>query len=538
MKNLKKYIIYILIAYILIWNLQIPYVFADWDSNQEKNNCTACGSTPTSMQVFINFEVELLWILQWASAKSNNFWTNKSSWLFAWWGLAIWKAFLKSTLEKTKKDLDSEIKAVRAAQITVVLLSVMSAEAKDAMYSIEILRKNEAYVRDYKTLQELDMSINDVIWDMWVSGIWDDHISTSVKNEIQWLQYKYSEMYWDDNKIFKILSISSDAKYSNLLMFLLRLNWFMKSTLMALGNNTPLLDMSVSRFENLYSKWSVVADINEDYIESIKREYSCISAKTCDKSVKEALKGIANIKKFKESFWRTKDTITDANQNLKEAYLSNINSNDEDDQKWWVWWLTDRQVELLYMVYGLDAYNLTSSQLETLKQNFEQIEKQSQSLIDWYNNGKTMVKDIWDTTSTTVKWVFDLIKDRKNKGKDKWKEQQQDYINWLSESEKASLSEQNYWQEMIPSTDNENFVESMQNVVDEILLVEKWKDKEITLVWVNTDTHYFVEIGKYIHSIVSDEIWDKWTDWALIKSLWETCTYQCGNHGTENCYSD
>ena len=55
------------------------------------------------------------------------------------------------------------------------------------------------------------------------------------------------------------------------------------------------------------------------------------------------------------------------------------------------------------MVYGLDAHNLTSSQLETLKQNFEQLEKQNESLIDGYNNGKTMAKDIWDTASTTIK---------------------------------------------------------------------------------------------------------------------------------------
>jgi hypothetical protein len=35
-----------------------------------------------------------------------------------------------------------------------------------AISSITILFKDRAFVRDYKILQELDMSANDVIWDM------------------------------------------------------------------------------------------------------------------------------------------------------------------------------------------------------------------------------------------------------------------------------------------------------------------------------------------------------------------------------------
>jgi hypothetical protein len=43
-------------------------------------------------------------------------------------------------------------------------MSILS--PKESLYSFEILFKQEAFVRDYKTLEELDLSINDIIWDM------------------------------------------------------------------------------------------------------------------------------------------------------------------------------------------------------------------------------------------------------------------------------------------------------------------------------------------------------------------------------------
>jgi hypothetical protein len=70
----------------------------------------------------------------------------------------------------------------------------------------------------------------------------------------------------------------------------------------------------------------------------------------------------------------------------------------------------------------------------------------------------------------------------------------------------------------------------MQITIDK-LLVDKWKDKEYVMIWQNLDTHYFIEIWAYIHLMVENNIP------KLINDLWETCMYQCKNHGTENCYA-
>jgi hypothetical protein len=265
----------------------------------------------------------------------------------------------------------------------------------------------------------------------------------------------------------------------------------------------------------------------------MKRDYSCVSYSTCNKTVKEALKWLLDAQKFSESFWRTKDTIKDANQNLKDVFITNTN-NQKDDKKKGIWWLTDRQVELLYTVYWLDAHNLTTSQIETLKQNFEQIKKETQPLVDGFKDVKNTTKEITNTVSTTWKWISNLVKSRFNKIKSKWTEQENDYINWLTEQEKENLLQEIYRQKIIPLSDEkETFIKTMQNTVNEIL-TEKWKDKENLLVWINQDIHYFVEIGWLIHSIVNDEIWNK--DWWLVKILWETCEYQCKNHNGM-CYS-
>ena len=194
MRSLKNYIVYI-VLFVLSTIFCLPwYVFAQSSSNS--NKCSACNATPAAMQAFINFEVELLESLQEVSETKQTLLTNPNYGLFAWWMPLLW-SFLKSTYKKKKKNLDSEFKATRAVNITTVLLTEMLFENGDsAISSITILFKDRAFVRDYKILQELDMSANDVIWDMWMLGIWDDRASAQVQEKILWLQSKYSKIYW------------------------------------------------------------------------------------------------------------------------------------------------------------------------------------------------------------------------------------------------------------------------------------------------------------------------------------------------------
>lgn len=545
MKRISKIIVYCLVISLIISNTFFSYTFAETNSD---NKCPACKSTPNEMQMYINFEVELLWVLRWSSEEKQAFWTNKNSWLFNWWGLSLPKAFYKSTLSKLKKSFESEIQATRAVTIAAVLLEKMALTwTGDSAWALSILFKDESFVRDYKILQEIDMSINDVIRDMWTLGIWKKQVSSSIQQDILSLQIKYSKDYWWSIPIFDKLIISTSVKNRELLAFLLELNSMIKQILLNVWEGTPIVDQYISYFEEKYSKWNIIATVNHTYESNIINAYSCAKTTTCNGSLISALTGMIARWDFQQSFEDAKQTIKDANKTLKESIWS-----------WWDYdwvggrltkkkksdsiWLTDRQIELLYSVYWIDAYELNTSQIETWKNNFSQMKQDAEPLtsaisdaadyaVDARNYTKNVTKGLWKKTVLGAKQARKRILNILGL----WDQQKKKVDEALTDDEKQQKLETIYWQQFLkPDEETERWIEEMTNTVNWIL-VQKAKDKSIITIWQSQETHYFVEIGSYIRQIVQEQIWnkDKW----LIKSLWEICTYQCSNHGTRNCYA-
>lgn len=526
MDKVKKIIIYIAVFIFISSNIFFSYTYADSD-----NQCSSCRATPVWMQMYINFEVELLWVLQWASAQPETVWKNKKSGLFAGWSLSLSSAFLQSTLSKAKKDFESETKAARSLAISSVLLYKMSLSHmwKDGVWSLSILFQDESFVRDYKILQEIDMSANDIIRDMWVNWIWNKSVSAPIQTKVIWLQTEYSDFYWWSDKIFEKLIISSNVKYRTLLTFVLELNSLMKTTLYSVGNNDRL-KKNIKKFENKYSKWDIIVKLDADRVESIIVDYECAKNGDCNKNLIEAFSWLLNIDLRANSFSNTKKTITDADKKLVEAFWS-----------WWsydgfgwrlvkrqktgsVWGLTDRQIELLYNVYWVDAYELTNSQLDTLKRNRQQIKKEFNPFY-WVINSSKNSK--WKD----LKWN----QDQSSKTNNKWETQEKKYKENLTDQEKQTLISDLLWQKNVWESEiGQLLISDMQETVNSILS-EKTNDKWIVLVWVNNDTHFFVKIWSYIHSIVEKEIWDKNSNW-LVDNLWKICVYQCSNKWNKNCY--
>ena len=507
----------IIFATLIVSNAFFSYVYADSDTN----NCAACGSTPNWMQMYINFEVDVLWILQWASAQTESLWRNWKSWLFAGGVLSTSGAIVKSFISKFEKNLDTELKAVRAARISSVLLFQMTLPNTftDGLLPIAILFKNDAFVRDYKILQELEMSANDVIWDMWVNWLWDKTISSEIQSSIANLQSTYSQMYNGNNPIFQKITISGGVKYKDMLKFVLKLNSMMKALLYNTASQTGI-DGYIDGFEETYSAWNIVVVINRDIIDSTLRDYKCANTLACNKSLSDAFKDFWNWSNFTSSLSSSRKSIKDSINDFKQALLNSPKTYTKT-----VWWtensggLSDRQLELLYSVYGIDAHDLTTTQLESLKSSWETVKEESIPVID----------AVWSDKSIITATYYSI----KNRGQN----QQKQYENTLTEQEiwtniSASLS-----QSYLPLSQQwDNLLHTMQETIDQILS-DKYLDKQILLTSTNRDTHYFVEIWYYIHSIMENEIWDKNLKW-LVKNLGEVCEYQCSNKWTKNCYAD
>lgn len=534
MKWLKKIIVYIFMFWI-ISNLFFWYTFADQeDQENESKNCAACRATPSWMQMYLNFEIDLLWILQSASAQPEKVWKNKRSWLFAGGILSVWKVVLKSTVSKIKDDFDSEIKAVRALNISTVLLYKMTLPNvySDGMLPIAILFENEPFVRDYKTLQEIDMSVDDVIREMWINWLWSKKISSQIYKKLDTLQSKYTVMYWGSNAIFEKISISGTVKYRQLLTFILRLNSLMKAILYNVSSDAEI-EWFIHIFENFYSKGEIVATINRDVVDSMMRDYSCATTVACNTSVSTALKQLKKLmkntkKKAQNSWGEIEDSwsaFKNSILNVKKTRKATLSKEAKDT------WLTDKQIELLYSVYGIDAKDLTTSQIETLKQNWVKIKEEFVPLTEAANNIAKWSVDLYQTwkNSSLLRWTYYYIKNW-------WKNKQQKNEQKDSELERQKKIEQLITESYFPLSDRQQAIyDSMQETVN-VILLDKYLDKQIALVSTNRDTHYFLEIWKIMHIIIEKEIWTKDTEW-LVKRLWETCIYQCTNKWTTKCYA-
>lgn len=534
MKLLKNFIVYISMFWI-ISNLFVWYSFAANETQEdESKNCAACRSTPSWMQMYLNFEIDLLWILQSASAQPEKVWKNKKSWLFAGGILSVWEVILKSTVSKIKQDFDSEIKAVRALRISTVLVYKMTLPNvfTDGMLPIAILFENEPFMRDYKTLQEIDMSVDDVIRDMWINWLWDNKVSSQIYKRFDSLQSKYTQMYWGSNAIFEKLSISRSVKYKSLLTFILRLNSLMKAILYNVSSDAEI-EWFIKVFEYFYSDGDIVVKINRDVVDLIMRDYSCATTVACNSSVSTALKQFKNLikttKKKAQSSW---GEIEDSWSAFKQSVLDSKNIRkktfDKDAKDIW---LSDKQRELLYSVYGIDAKDLSTSQIETLKQNWTKIKEEFIPLTEAANNIAKWSVDLYQTwkNSSLLRWTYYYIQNW-------WKNKQQKYEQSLSEADRQRIINQLVEESYFPLSQRQQIIfDTMQDTVNEILL-DKYLDKQIALVSTNRDTHYFVEIWWIIHKIIELEIWNKDIDW-LVKRLGEACVYQCANKWTVNCYA-
>ena len=250
-------------------------------------------------------------------------------------------------------------------------------------------------------------------------------------------------------------------------------------------------------------------------------------------------KNIQIIPSIKNHFDEAKHTIKEANKAFSEAYLKQKDTqhqqNTEDIKIAEQTNLTEKQIELLRTVYGLDTSKITQNQgfgLVTLLNrnvwknlinsvNFQTLDVLSAESI----LARKQAQEIRQTNRQDQKYLQEL--------KEKTKEEATDQIKEITKNEIQRLENIMSWSISFGS-DREIKDQLIQSV--NISLSQKTDDKLKFILYSNVSiTSYFFEIGRLIQIIVDEYIWTKDSS-GLIKNLGKVCELQCENKGISFCY--
>lgn len=488
MLKIKKILPLFVLSIFFLSNIFSNFVFAQ-DDNPKESSCLVCSLPSFEFQTYVNFQVEMLEILQNARIQQKENIARTRRWLFAYGILAIngkndvsfWKALWNSV----RNSISDFIYVVKAVRMTSIILYTMSVETAWGS-SFLILAKNRPFVRERKTLQEIDMSIHDIMWDLWMDWVWDENISQEMTVELIRLQQKYSTKFYDKNALFSIFSFSwDDIEYGDLAKVLFKLNSIMKWKIM----------YSYFSDSSTLTEWGFSLKFNENFFTNLENSYSCADWFSPCNDMREQFKSAVDVMPgIKQWFTESAVIIKKANEELKKADMWFLDWNEDKNLENDLW-LSERQISLLRTVYWLDTSKMTKD--------------------DW-----TMFSVLFDTNKSVLKWT-----DR--------------FLNLLKQP-------QNQWNKNVENVDFSGGYavwdhDTMKSVMLDTLqaVVNEKNDQKITVVSSNSlsSTKYFYEIWKMIQYIVENHIWDKDSD-GLIKSLWESCESQCSNKWNGNCYAN
>ena len=272
----------------------------------------------------------------------------------------------------------------------------------------------------------------------------------------------------------------------------------------------------MNNFEKEFSRWNIVVQFSEDRKNNLLNDYACARVK---RACKKDLSHLTNVGGLKGSFSESMDIIKKANKNLSEIFTDKKERKDEKSNPFG---LTDKQIELLRTVYGVDTTKITKQEGIGVLNLFDKSSQAYSKTKNWIN---LKVSD----------YATRKEEKRKKKEEQENKEEKQDKIS----IEKLSQEEQKKIKEILKREVEKvwegNAELNLPNII-EIVLSEKEVDKDIMLFYnSNSSNRYFTESVKLIQDIIEKDIWRKDTK-GLVQYLWEACVAQCTNKWTKNCF--
>lgn len=556
MKKRLNIFIYTILASLIFQNVFFWVTFAD-----EQEECDVCSRMSNEMQMYVNFQVEMIGALRQVSTDREIYSGLTKRGLFSYGGLSLWSMFLNSLKSSLNKTTQAAVDSVRAAEWASVIVAKnawtigFSAEWAGDML---ILFRQKPFMRDRNTLQEIDGNIDDLIWDIWMQGLLYKSVSSEIMSDLVEISERYTEVY----PIFSQFQINGNITYVKLVFMLDKINRIMKNFFTEESMFT--YQKNAQRFEKDMAKWnSVTISFNHEYLVKLSDSYACVKGKAWFKNCGGSLQNFASdvshiwtdVKTQFEKAWKE---IKESSKKLAEVSKSVWKVVKNKYTNGWDLWLTDDQVELLRDVYGINTAKLTKQQWLSLSSLF------NGSAGANIKNSITISSDAWNSEIKSQKQetnkaskaeaTDDSIKDQefekfsdyqKNKycirklntvknpnEESKWYKK---CMNVLSTENKLYLKNgDDSYIETYVSKGRVNYYTGMITYLNESVddtLSELDLDKAVVMYSQSLDTtRYFVEIWAYIHNIVDNVIWTKnWSSNTIVNNLGKACETQCSN---------
>lgn len=563
MKRKSNIFLYTVLALTIFQNVFFGITFAD-----EEAECYVCSRMSNEMQMYVNFQVEMIGALSQVSNEREIFSGLTKRWLFSYGALNVGANLLNSLKNSINKTTQSAVDTARAFEYAAAIAMKNAwtlAFSAEWVWDILVLFRQKPFMRDWNTLLEIDGNIDDLLRDVWMQGMLKKNVSEEIMSNLNEISEKYTEA----DPVFSKFHINGNASYIDLVMMLSDVNTVMKNFFTV--ESMFVYQEKINSFEKEMSEWdSVDISFNPEYLIKLSESYACVKGKAWFKNCGWSLQNFASdvshiwtdVKTQFENAWKE---IKESSKKLAEVSKSVWKVMKKKYTNGWDLWLTDDQVELLWEIYGINVSKLTKQQWLSLA-----------TILNWtawknLKNSVSISSDLFGSQITSQK---------KESGKQSAAETTNDSITdsdfnklssylkqksclkklnkkWISDADKVKWKQNclnKLWENSVVLKDNidsyieyyvpDGRVDDFTNMVEylndsiENTLSELDLDKAIVMYSQNLDaTRYFVEIWAYIHGIVNNVIWSKnWSSKTIVNNLGKACEAQCSNKWWK-CYN-
>jgi Sec-independent protein translocase protein TatA len=432
--------------------------------------------------------------------------------------LWLWKWLIKNVNQK-----------VQTVIATTVILWATSTEiiTKDWPSFFSMFFQSKLIFWDYNEILKLDAKVHDTIFELGINWSYENSVPTDTVDKIN----KIIEKYKADWLLTWATSIQQWVKNRKVITMLMKINSSMKTLVSVWRVGQFDYSTTADTSWNWRDDWLIKIQFNTGIIQTLKYKYHCARFTTkCDAWLQNFT---ANMKKiWKDFWWWLKDSmaiIKDASKRFW-YFMFNAEVSEQDQEKY------DSEINQLYNSAWIDTSN---TGFKVINRRWNVVDK----LKKWITSFKEYIGEVQNNQEDK--------KEENELDKEKRKEANQKYWDdFKKESESktvaGSIIKSQYerlkkifdkW-ETTQSSENisQEYKDYFTNIVNDVLKNQEFDSTIIVVAWTRDITPNFNLILSNIQSIES-MIWDKSTEWKIIKNLWTACENQCINQDW-TCYAN